>query len=43
MCCSATKLLHTDAPAKTYLHHLCTDIECSLEDMPEAMDERDGW
>ena len=30
-------------PARTYLHQLFEDTECSLEDMPGAMDSRDGW
>ena len=30
-------------PAKTYLHQLCADTGCSLEDLPGAMDDRDGW
>ena len=29
--------------ARTYLHQLCADTGCSLEDLPGAMDERDGW
>ena len=27
--------------AKTNIQQLCTDIGCSLEDLPEAMDDRD--
>ena len=27
-------------PARIYLQQLCVDIECGLEDMPEAMDDR---
>ena len=30
-------------PARTYLQQLCADTGCSLEDFPEAMDDRDGW
>ena len=30
-------------PAKTNLQLLCADTGCSLEDLPEAMDDRDGW
>ena len=30
-------------PARTYIQQLCTDTGCSLEDMPEAIDDRDGW
>ena len=29
--------------ARTYQPQLCTDTGCSLEDLPEAMDDRDGW
>ena len=29
-------------PAKTYLHHLCVDTGCSLEDLLRAMDDKDG-
>ena len=28
-------------PTKTYLQQLCTDTGCSLEDLPEAMDDID--
>ena len=30
-------------PARTYMHSLCTDTGCSSEDLPEAMDDREGW
>ena len=30
-------------PAWTYIQHLCTDMGCSSEDLPEAMDYREGW
>ena len=30
-------------PAKTYLNQLCTDIRCSLEDLPGAIDDCEGW
>ena len=30
-------------PARTYLQQLCTDTGCSLEEMPGAMDDREGW
>ena len=30
-------------PARTYLHQLCTDTGCSLEDMPRAMFDRNEW
>ena len=29
--------------ARTYIQQLCADTECSPEDMPEAMDDREGW
>ena len=31
-------------PARTnYIQQLCADTECSPEDLPEAMDDREGW
>ena len=30
-------------PTRTYLLQLCTNTGCSLEDLPEAMDDRDEW
>ena len=30
-------------PARTYMHQLFADTEYSLEDLPGAMDDRDGW
>ena len=29
--------------ARTYLHPLCEDTKCSLEDLPGVMDDREGW
>ena len=29
-------------PARTYIQQLCVDTGCSLEDLPEAMDGREG-
>ena len=29
-------------PARTYIRQLCADTGCSLEDLPGAMDDRDG-
>ena len=29
--------------AQTYIQQLCADTECSSEDLPEAMDYREGW
>ena len=36
---------HTNVgqPAKNYIHHLCADIGCSLEDLPAAIDNKDDW
>ena len=30
-------------PARTYMQQLCTDTRYRLEDLPGAMDNRDGW
>ena len=30
-------------PARTYIQQLCADTGCSSEDLPEAIDDRDGW
>ena len=30
-------------PARTYKQQLCVDTWCSLDDLPGAMDDRDGW
>ena len=30
-------------PARTYIQHLCADTGCSLEDLPEAMDDKEEW
>ena len=30
-------------PARTYIQQLCGDTGCSLENLPGAMDDRDGW
>ena len=30
-------------PARTYQQQLCADTGCDLEDLPEAMDDREGW
>ena len=30
-------------PARTYIQQLCEDTECSPEDLPEAMNEREKW
>ena len=29
--------------ARTYIQQLCADTGCNLEDLPEAMDDREGW
>ena len=30
-------------PARTYIQQPCADIGCTPEDLPEAMDGREGW
>ena len=30
-------------PARTYFHQFCADTRCSLNDLPRAGDNRDGW
>ena len=30
-------------PARTYIQQLCADTGCNPEDLPEAMDEKEGW
>ena len=30
-------------PARTYRKWLCADTGCCTEDLPEAMDDREGW
>ena len=30
-------------PARTYIQQLCANTGCSLEDLPEAVDDRKGW
>ena len=30
-------------PARTYIQQLCEDSGCSLEDLPEAMNDREKW
>ena len=30
-------------PARTYIQQLCADTECGLLDLPEAMNDREGW
>ena len=30
-------------PARTYIQRLCADTGYNLEDLPGAMDDRDGW
>ena len=32
-----------ERPARTYIPQLCEDIGCSSEDLPEAMNDREGW
>ena len=30
-------------PARTYIQQLCEDTGCNLEDLPEAMNDREKW
>ena len=30
-------------PARTYIQQLCVNTGCSPQDLPEAMDDREGW
>ena len=30
-------------PARIYIQQLCADTGCTLEDLPGAIDDRDGW
>ena len=30
-------------PTRTYIQQLCIDMWCSPKDLPEAMDDREGW
>ena len=30
-------------PARTCIQHLCANTGCGLEDLPEVMDDREGW
>ena len=33
----------TGRPARTYIQQLCEDTGCCLEDLPEAMNDREKW
>ena len=37
--------VHTSVgrPERIYLHRLCENTGCSREDLPGAIDDRDGW
>ncbi len=32
-----------ERPARTYIQQLCEDTGCSPEDLPEAMNDREGY
>ena len=34
---------NVDQSAKIYIYQLCADTGCSLEALPRAIDDRDGW
>ena len=36
-------LLHTAATYSSYIQQLCEDTGCRLEDLPKAMNDREGW
>ena len=40
---SSHRRAKTGRPARTYIQQLCADTGCSLKDLPEAMDHREGW
>ena len=40
---SSHKHANVGQPTRTYLQHLRTDTGCSLEDLPEVMEDRDEW
>ena len=33
----------TGQPARTHIQHFCVDTGCSSEDLPEVMNDREGW
>ena len=36
-------LQQIDTPVKTYIHQLCADTECHLEDLPRVINNTDEW
>ena len=40
---SSHGLAKTGRPARTYIQQLCAEAGCNLEDLLEAMDDREGW
>ena len=40
---SLRELLFSGDAGRTYIQQLCADTGCSLEDLPGAMNDRDGW
>ena len=43
LCTSSHGWAKAGRPARTYIQQLCADTGCSLEDLPEAIDDRGGW
>ena len=43
MCCSSMDPYRVGRPARTYWHRHCADTRYSLEDLPGAIYDRDGW
>ena len=40
---SSHGLVKAGRTARTYIQQLCADTRCNLEDLPETMDDREGW
>ena len=38
-----TYILEAERPARTYIQQFCADTGCSIEYLPEVMDDREGW
>ena len=43
LCHIQDKCVIVSWPARTYLHQLCTNIGCSLEDLLEVMNDKNKW
>ena len=38
-----TWMIEAEHPARTYIQQLCANTGCSLQILPEVMDNREGW